>query len=131
VQGLIDEYNKNHQSNVAAGYIMVLDESMSAWHPQTTKSGRFLHISFILHKSEPLGSEFKVMASPILDMGLALELQKGRDPMQNKNPQHLGSTATCSHHLVDMTKSLDLDGMRRDILFLVILGLVHMIVSSQ
>lgn len=48
VRDLIDEYNKNRQENVAAGIIKVLDESMSAWCPQTTKTGRLPHLSFIL-----------------------------------------------------------------------------------
>ena len=83
---------------------------MSAWDPQTTKKGGLPHLSFILRKPEPLGMEFKVAASALLDMVLAIEIQEGRDAMRAKNPTHLGSTAACTHHLVDMTKSLDIDG---------------------
>lgn len=110
VRGIINEYNENRKSNIAAGAIKVLDESMSAWHPQTTKTGRLPHISFIIRKPEPLGTEFKVIASPALNVGLAIELQEGKEPMQQKNPQNLGSTAACMHRLVEMTRGLNEDG---------------------
>lgn len=103
IRSIVDDYNQNRKENVAAGFMRVLDESMSAWCPQTTKTGGLPNISFIIRKPEPLGTEFKVMACPELKMFLGLELQEGKDPMRNKHPQSLGSTAACTHHLTDMT----------------------------
>jgi hypothetical protein len=61
---LIDGFNQNRVKNIAGSILKVLDESMSAFQPQTTKKGSYLgglpHISFILRKPKPLGTEFKV-----------------------------------------------------------------------
>jgi hypothetical protein len=46
---------------VAASVVKLLDESMVAWHPHKDKTGGLQHISFILRKLEPLGTEFKSM----------------------------------------------------------------------
>jgi hypothetical protein len=62
---MIDGYNSNRRSWVAASVRKVLDESMSAWCPQTTKTGGLPHLSFILRKPEPLGTEFKDIACTV------------------------------------------------------------------
>jgi hypothetical protein len=65
---MVDGYNKNRHEWVAASVRKVLDESMSAWCPQTTKTGGLPHLSFILRKPEPLGTEFKVIACAVTGM---------------------------------------------------------------
>ena len=60
IGNLIDGYNKNRQSNIAASNWRVLDESMSAFIPRTSKTGGLPHLSYIKQKPEPLGTEFKV-----------------------------------------------------------------------
>ena len=55
----LDGYNKNRKDWIAASVMKILDESMSAWCPQSTKTGGLPHLSFILRKPEPLGTEFK------------------------------------------------------------------------
>ena len=40
-----------------------LDESMSAFRPQKTKTGNLPNISFILRKPKSLGTELKTVAS--------------------------------------------------------------------
>ena len=57
---LIEGYNNNREANVAASIKKILDESISAYVPRTTKTGGLPTISFILRKPEPLGTEFKV-----------------------------------------------------------------------
>lgn len=47
----------------SAANIKVLDETMSAYRPRTTKSGTLPYLSFILRKPEPLGTEFKTLAT--------------------------------------------------------------------
>jgi hypothetical protein len=62
---MVEGYNANRHSWVAASIRKVLDESMSAWRPQTSKSGDLPHLSFILRKPEPLGTEFKTIACAV------------------------------------------------------------------
>jgi len=62
LSNLIDEFNKNQSTVIAASVIKVLDESMSAWRPKKNKTGGLPNISLILQKPEPLDTEFKSMA---------------------------------------------------------------------
>ena len=62
---MVDGFNTNRHDWVAASGRKVLDESMSAWRPQTTKTGGLPHLSFILRKPEPLGTEFKTIACAV------------------------------------------------------------------
>ena len=54
--------NDNRSKFVAASIRKVLDESMSQWKPRTTDTGRLPHLSFVLRKPRPLGTEFKTVA---------------------------------------------------------------------
>jgi hypothetical protein len=62
---MVDGYNASRHSWIAASARKTLDESMSAWCPQTSKAGGLPHLSFILRKPEPLGTEFKVIACAV------------------------------------------------------------------
>ena len=62
VRPLIDGFNNNRAQRVAASHCKVMDESMSAWRPRTSRLGGLPFLSFILRKPKPLGTEFKVMA---------------------------------------------------------------------
>jgi hypothetical protein len=59
---MVDGFNANRHAWVAASVRKVLDESMSAYRPLTSKTGGFPHLSFILRKPESLGTEFKTIA---------------------------------------------------------------------
>jgi hypothetical protein len=59
---MVEGYNKKRHDLIAASVRKTLDESMSAWCPQTSKTGGLPHLSFILRKPEPLGTEFKTIA---------------------------------------------------------------------
>ena len=54
---LIDGFNTTCK-NIAASFLKVGDESMSAIRFWTTSKGNLPHLSFILRKPEPLGTEF-------------------------------------------------------------------------
>ena len=99
IRGFVDGYNENREKYVASGFILILDESMSAWCPQTTKTGGLPHISFILRKPEPLGTEFKVAADSATEIFTHLEIQEGKEPMRAKSVGRLGATASCTHRL--------------------------------
>ena len=47
-------FNDRRQTHVWASYLKVFDESMSAYTPQSTKTGNLPHLSCILRKPEPL-----------------------------------------------------------------------------
>jgi hypothetical protein len=75
---LVDGYNANRHSWIAASYQKTLDETMSAWRPQTSKTGGLPHLSFILRKPEPLGTEFKTIACSVTGKRVAIfAVQKG------------------------------------------------------
>ena len=85
---------------------LTLDESMSAYRPQTRKTGNLPNISFILRKPEPLGTELKTVAltgsnGPII----WAEIQEGKNGMKNKThfSTH-GATCSCVMRLAKGTK---------------------------
>ena len=85
VNRLVTGFNQNRAQTIASSRIKVLDESMSAFRPQTTKTGNLPHLSFIFRKPEPLGTELKTVASkknngPII----FAEIQEGKMPMKAK-----------------------------------------------
>ena len=59
---LFEEFNKNRRETLASSIIMVIDESMSAYRPQTTAKGNLPHLTFCARKPEDLGTEFKTVA---------------------------------------------------------------------
>jgi len=84
----------------------IIDESMNAWRPRTTKLGGLPNISHIPRKPEPLGTEFKCTADPTTGCMIALEIQRGKDGM--KDQQHnveYGNTAGCTMRLMNITNS--------------------------
>ena len=48
--------------NIAASFLKVGDESMSAIRFRTTAKGNLPHLSYILRKPDPLGTEFNTVA---------------------------------------------------------------------
>ena len=75
----------------------MIDESMSAYRPQTTKTGGFPNISFIMRKPENLGTEFKSVVCPVLGVMTYLEIQMGKQLMKKaKYFTELGATASCA-----------------------------------
>ena len=51
--------------NIAASFLKVGDESMSAIWFRTTAKGNLTHVLYILRKPDPLGTEFKTVALSI------------------------------------------------------------------
>ena len=73
----IDAFNENRKRCVMASHIKVLDESMSAYRPQITKTGNLPNITCLLRKPEPLGTEFKCVSCSVTGILLHLEIQRG------------------------------------------------------
>jgi len=79
ISSCIDDFNQNRKKQVNASFVKTMDESMSAFRPQTRATGNLPHLSFILRKPESLGTELKVIACPLTGIILFLEIQKGRE----------------------------------------------------
>jgi hypothetical protein len=100
----VTAFNDNRRRTVAASSTKVFDESMSAYRPQTTKTGGLPHISFIMRKPEDLGTELKVVADTESTLFIGLEIQEGKHPMRAKDySNEKGATAGCCLHLAEMT----------------------------
>jgi Transposase IS4 len=105
ISSLIDEFNEKRRLVVAASRFKTLDESMSAFAPQTSKTGNLPHLSWIARKPEPLGTEFKNVACTASGLMIELELQEGKMPMREKEYSQLhGVTAATSLRLLQGTK---------------------------
>jgi len=105
---LIDGFNINRSKKVAASVKKIIDESMSAFKPRTTRTGfsknyekSFPFLSFILRKPKPMGIEFKATACSVTGILIYLEIQEGKNPMRKKKySEALGGTAGCTLRLV-------------------------------
>ena len=73
---LIDGFNEAC-SNIAASYLKVGDESMSAIQFQTKSKGKLPDLSYILHNLEPPGMEFNNVACSVTGALVFLEIQWG------------------------------------------------------
>ena len=76
--------------------IIPVDESMSAFRPQTTKTGGLPNISYIMRKPEDLGTEFKTSVCPVTGVMTYMEIQQGKELMKGTTYfSELGATASC------------------------------------
>ena len=118
LRGGVERFNKKRRALLHTVPVGVLDESMSAWHPRTSKCGGLPHISYVIRKPEPLGTEFKAAADPATGIMLALEIQEGKqamDAMRARRGDQLGPSTSCVARLVSEISSAPL-GYRRIIL---------------
>ena len=74
ISSVFDKMRRNRQRNIAMSIFKVMDESMSAFSPQTTKSGNLPHLSFVKRKPEPLGTEIKTVMCCLLCMFLTMNV---------------------------------------------------------
>ena len=80
--------------NIAASFLKVGDESMSAIRFRTTVKGNLPHLSYIFRKPEPLGNDFKAVACSVTGALLFIEVQRGKEGMKDiRYHQELRATA--------------------------------------
>jgi Transposase IS4 len=105
VDKLVRKFNENRSRTISASVKKAIDESMSAFKPQTSTTGNLPHLSYISRKPEPLGTEFKVVnCSETLCM-LYIEVQKGKEAMRAaEGSKEFNVTAGCSMRLMKGTK---------------------------
>ena len=73
----ISDFNDIRKNNIISSWVKVLDETMSAWRPRTSKNGGLPNISYIIRKPEPLGTEFKTVCCPATGVMTYMEIQRG------------------------------------------------------
>jgi hypothetical protein len=71
----IDGFNDVRLNKITTSLWDILDESMSSFRPRTTATGALPNISFIFCKPDPLGTEFKCAACPVIGTMKCLEIQ--------------------------------------------------------
>ncbi len=76
------EFVTNWHRVVATAHWKVLDDLMSPYRPRTMKTGNRPHLSYLIRKPQPLGTEFKCAACTVTGCMLALECQEGKECMQ-------------------------------------------------
>ena len=75
----IHEFEESKGEIMSGSGIFVFDESMSAFRPRTTKNGNLPHLSWIMRKPEPLGTEFKSVSEAVTGVMMALEITRSKD----------------------------------------------------
>ena len=79
---LIDGFNTECK-NISASSLKVGYESMSEISFRTTAKGDLSHLSCILRKPEPLGTEFKIATFYVTGALLFIEVQRGKEGTNN------------------------------------------------
>ena len=93
--------------NIAASFLKVEDESMSAIRFRTTAKGNLSHLSYIFRKPEPLGTEFKTVACSVTGALLLVEVQRGKEGINDSRyQQELGATVACTNRMMVATKGV-------------------------
>ena len=95
--GAIKQFNENRKSLLLPSEIIAIDETMSAFRPQTTKFGGMPNICFVMRKPEDLGLEFKSAVCPLMGVMTYLEIQRGKEDMRERSEffSEIGATASC------------------------------------
>ena len=107
VAKLVQGFNLNRSRTVASSRVKTLDESMSAFRPQKSKTGNLPNISFILRKPKNLGTELKTVATKGANGAMIhAEIQEGKTYMKDKKYfRPYGATAACVLRLAEATKN--------------------------
>ena len=80
---------------------------MHAIHFCTKAKGNLPHLYYILRKQDPLGEEFKTVTCYVTRALILIELQIGKEGMNNRNyQQDLGSTADWTEIMMEATKGI-------------------------
>ena len=89
-------FNENRRLNIIHSGILVIDESMSAWKPKTTKTCGLPNLSCIPRKPRPIGTEFKNTADAETGVMLFWEIQEGKVPVGKKRFRDTNKATTAT-----------------------------------
>jgi len=62
-QPAVDEFNDIRRIRILSAFWMIVDDTMSAYRPRTSATGKLPNISYIFRKPEPLGTFFRCSSS--------------------------------------------------------------------
>ena len=81
IQPMVDAFNKHMADIVNPGWLLCVDETMSAWRGQQGKRDRKKcpKLSWVPRKPEPLGTELKTAGCALSGMILSMEICKGKE----------------------------------------------------
>jgi hypothetical protein len=81
IQPMVDAFNEHMAEVINPGWMLCIDESMSAWRGKVGKRDRFKipKLSWVPRKPEPLGAELKTTGCALLGVILRIELCKGKE----------------------------------------------------
>ena len=82
--GYVKKFNESRKSKISSGNSKVIDEMMSAYRPCKTKTSDLLHLSYVQHKPEDLGTKNKSVGCCILRTQVGMECMEGKIPMREK-----------------------------------------------
>ena len=85
----VEVFNEIRRELILPCEVVVVDESMSAFRPQTTATGGLPKLTFIIRKPENLGTEFKTSVCPMTGVMTFMEIQRGKEDM--KTSQYTGT----------------------------------------
>ena len=107
----VDEFNEIRSQYILTSAERVLDESMSAYCPRTTRLGGLPNLSYVFRKPEPLGTEFKSSVCTVTKIMTHLEIQRGKYGMKDKEyNSSLGATAGCTLRMAKALSQSKIDG---------------------
>ena len=93
--------------NIAASFLKVGDESMSAIRFRTTSKGNLPHLSYIFRKPEPLGTKFNTVACSVTWTLILIEVQRRKEGRKESRYQkEIGATAACKKRMMEETKGI-------------------------
>ena len=83
---LTDGFNEECK-NIASSYLKVGDEYMSAISFWTTEKGDLPHLTYIFHKTEPLGIEFNTLFCSVTGYLIFIKVQGWKEGMKHNKYQ--------------------------------------------
>jgi hypothetical protein len=112
IQQAITTFNKTRKDLIQTSRLCTIDETMSAFCPQTTKTGDLPHLSFVARTPEPLGTELKSAACPLLKVMTHLEICRGKnDSEMAKYKDEMGASAACTCRIAEAICQTSSDGV--------------------
>ena len=93
-------FNKNRREEIEVGTNVTPDEMMFAWRGKKG-NGAIPHLSFLIRKPIPLGTESKVVCEGTFGLCMYLEIQKGKVAMARKKfCRQYKATTACTVRLL-------------------------------
>ena len=87
--------------NIAASFLKVGGESMSAIRFRTKAKCNLPHLLYIFRNTEPLGTEFKTVACSVTGALLFIKVQRKKEGMKDSRyQQEFGATAACTKRMM-------------------------------